>query len=177
MKYKFAYYSARYAIESEPSQLDCVFPVQQNIKGKGIFLQSRHPWPLYSSDFTFPTARWVPMQPTIIDQVLDLCTRYPLWLNGPRQCRIWSLPNTSTHNQHFQLNSWTSDLVCPVPYPLGQVPMYIFITDFKPFPHHLNWITSSSILSFKTLLDSHLYSSSPILQVVCLKVLHFWTFI
>ena len=45
------------------------------------------------------------MQPaTIFDPTLDLCTRYPLLLGGPRQCGIRSLPNTSTHGQHWESN-------------------------------------------------------------------------
>ena len=39
-----------------------------------------------SSDLPFPMARWVPVQPATIDLTLDLCTRYPLRLGGPRQC-------------------------------------------------------------------------------------------
>ena len=36
----------------------------------------------YSTDFAFPLARWVPMQPATIDPTLDLCTRYTLQLGG-----------------------------------------------------------------------------------------------
>ena len=64
-----------------------------------------------STDFTFPLARWEPMQPTTIDPILDLvCTRYPLWLGGPRQCGIRSLPNTLTHGQPWESNPRPSDL-------------------------------------------------------------------
>ena len=60
--------------------------------------------------FTFPVARWAPMQPATIDPTLDLCTRYPLQLGGPRQCGIRSLPDTSTHSQHWESNPRPSDL-------------------------------------------------------------------
>ena len=50
------------------------------------------------------------MQPATIDPTLDLCTRYPLRLGGLRQCGIRSLPNTSTHGQHWESNSRPSDL-------------------------------------------------------------------
>ena len=53
-------------------------------------------------------ARWVPMQPATIDPTLDLCTRYPLRLSEPRQCG--SLPDTSTHGQHWESNPRPSDL-------------------------------------------------------------------
>ena len=45
-----------------------------------------------------------------IDPTLDLCTRYPLRLGGPRQYRIQSLPDTSTHGQHWESNPRPSDL-------------------------------------------------------------------
>ena len=57
----------------------------------------------FSTDFTFPLARWAPMQPATIDRSLDLCTMYPLRLGGLRQCGIPSLPNTCTHNQSDNL--------------------------------------------------------------------------
>ena len=49
-------------------------------------------------------------QPATIDPTLDLCTRYPLRLGGPRQCGIRSLPDTSTHGQHWESNPRPSDL-------------------------------------------------------------------
>ena len=49
-------------------------------------------------------------QPATIDPTLDLCTRYPLRLGRPRQCGIRSLPDTSTHDQHWELNPRPSDL-------------------------------------------------------------------
>ena len=55
-------------------------------------------------------------QPTTIDPTLDLCTRYPLRLGGPRQCGIRSLPNTSTHGQHWESN--------PRPYTPSQINEY-----------------------------------------------------
>ena len=66
-------------------------------KDKGSCLESRLHDNACSTDFTFPLARWAPMQPATIDPTLDLCTRYPLQLGGPRQCGIQSLPDTSTH--------------------------------------------------------------------------------
>ena len=51
-----------------------------------------------STDITFSLARRVPMQPATINPALDLCTRYPLRLGGPRQCWIRSLPDTSTYD-------------------------------------------------------------------------------
>ena len=41
---------------------------------------------------------------------LDMCTRYPLRLGGPRQGGIRSLPDTSTHDQHWKSNPRPSDL-------------------------------------------------------------------
>ena len=79
-------------------------------KGKGSCLKSRLHDNACSTAFTFPMARWEPMQPVTVDPTLDLCTRYILQLGGPRQCGIRSLPNTSTHGQHWESNSWPSDL-------------------------------------------------------------------
>ena len=45
-----------------------------------------------------------------IDPTVDLCTWYPLRLGEPRQCGIWSLPDTSTHGQHWESNHRPSDL-------------------------------------------------------------------
>ena len=60
------------------------------------------------------------MQAATIDPTLDLCTRYPLWLGGPKQCGIQSLPDTSTHGQHWEANPRSSDLE-PTPYLLGHM--------------------------------------------------------
>ena len=79
-------------------------------KGKGCCLESRLHDNACLTDFTFPLARWAPMQPATIDPTLDLCTRYPLRLGGPRQCGITSLPDTSTHGQHWESNPRPSDL-------------------------------------------------------------------
>ena len=79
-------------------------------KGTGSCLESRLHDNACSTDFTFPLARWAPMQPATIDPTLDLCTRYPLQLGGPRQCGIWSLPNTSTHGQRWESNPTPPDL-------------------------------------------------------------------
>ena len=80
------------------------------VKCKGSCLESRLHDNACSTDFTFPLARWTPMQPATIDPTLDLCTRYPLRLGGPRQCGIRSLPNTSTHGQHWKSSPIPSDL-------------------------------------------------------------------
>ena len=50
------------------------------------------------------------MQPATIDLILDLCIRYSLRLGGPKQCGIQSLPDTSTHGQHWESNPRPSDL-------------------------------------------------------------------
>ena len=62
-----------------------------------------------SSDFIPPQAVGT-QQPASIDPTLDLCTRYPLWLGGPRKCGIHRLPNTSTHGQHWESHPRPSDL-------------------------------------------------------------------
>ena len=82
---------------------------EQN-KGKGSCLESRLHDNACSTDFTFPLARWAPMQPATIDPTLDLCTRYQSRLGRPRQCGIQSLPDSSTHGQHWELNPKPSDL-------------------------------------------------------------------
>ena len=46
----------------------------------------------YSADFTFPLARWSPVQFATIAQTFDLCTRYSLQLGGPRkrvECEVY----------------------------------------------------------------------------------------
>ena len=40
----------------------------------------------------------------------NLWSVHPLWLGGPRQCEIWSFPDTSTHNEHWESNSTFCDL-------------------------------------------------------------------
>ena len=94
-------------------------------KGKGSCLESRLHDNACSTDFTFALARWAPMQPATINPTLDLCTRYPLWLGGPRQCGIRSLPDTSTCGQHWES---TPDLLIlsAMPYPLGRMLPYRF---------------------------------------------------
>ena len=85
-------------------------PHQLESTGKGSSLESRLHDNACSTDFTFPLARWAPMQPATIDPTLNLCTRYPLQLGAPRQCGIQSLPDTSTHGQHWESNPKPSDL-------------------------------------------------------------------
>ena len=72
----------------------------------------RYRYLLKSPDISLylPPGRRHLQQPATIDPTLDLCTRYPLRLGGPRQCGIWSLPNTSTHGQHWESNPRPSDL-------------------------------------------------------------------
>ena len=80
------------------------------VKVRVVFLESRLHDNACSADFTFPLARWTPMQPATIEPTLDLCTRYPLRLGRPRQCGIRSLPDTSTYGQHWDSNPRPSDL-------------------------------------------------------------------
>ena len=73
------------------------------------------------------------MQPAIIDPTLEVCTRYSLRLGGLRQCGIQSLPDTSTHGQHWESNPRPFDLksnalsiwlhVLPVDTDLSQWPV------------------------------------------------------
>ena len=65
---------------------------------------------LCSSDFSSPGSG--AQQPATINPVFDLCTiyRYPLPLGGPRQCGKGSLPDTFTHDQHWELTPRPSDL-------------------------------------------------------------------
>ena len=48
-----------------------------------------------STDFTFPLARWAPMQPATTDPTLNLHTRYPLWLKWTQA--VWNVKFT----RHF----------------------------------------------------------------------------
>ena len=83
-----------------------------NNKDNGNYLESRLRDSACSADFTFPLARWAPMQPATINPTFDLCTRYPLRLGGPRQCGMQSLPNNSTHDQHWESKPTPSDPEC-----------------------------------------------------------------
>ena len=95
--------------------MECISFDKGKGEGKGSCLESRYPRYTCSSDVTFPLARLAPMQPATIDSTLDLCTRYPLRLGGPRQCGIQSLPDTSTIGQHWESNPRPSDQVqCPI---------------------------------------------------------------
>ena len=89
---------------------ECFLTVFAISKGRPICLESRYPRYTCSSDFTFPPGSGRPRQPATIDPTLDLCIRYPLRLGGPRQCGIRSLPNTSTHGQHWESNPRPSGL-------------------------------------------------------------------
>ena len=53
---------------------------------------------------TLPPLAVGAQQPVTTDPTLDLCTSYPLRLGGQRQCEIQSLPDTSTHCQHWESN-------------------------------------------------------------------------
>ena len=70
-------------------------------KGKGISLESKYPLTTHVLQ-TLPPLAVGAQQPATIDPTLDLCTRYPLRLGGPRQCGIQSLPDTSAHGQHWE---------------------------------------------------------------------------
>ena len=72
----------------EQCYLHCENTVHVIKKVKVVVLESRLHDNTYSVNFTFPLARWVPMQPAPIDPTSDLCTRYLLWLVEPRQCGI-----------------------------------------------------------------------------------------
>ena len=85
-------------------------PIHLATCSQGSCLVSRFHDNACSTDFTFPLARWAPMQPATIDPPLDLCTRYPLRLGRQRQCGIRSLPDTSAHGQHWESNPRSSDL-------------------------------------------------------------------
>ena len=97
--------------------LDIWWPdVKGKGKGKGSCLESRLYDNACSTDFTFPLARWAPIQPGTIDPTLDLCIWYPFWLGGWRQCGIQNLPDTSADGQHWESNPRPSDLrvQCPI---------------------------------------------------------------
>ena len=105
------------------------YPDKTDYKGTHIYLAARHPCLYIYLRFTFPLARWAPMQPAAISPTLDLCTKPPLWLGGPRQCRIRSFPDTSTLDQHWELNQEFLILnpMC-TPYPRVPIPnIYILI--------------------------------------------------
>ena len=55
-----------------------------------------------------------------IDPTLDLCTRYPVWLGGRRQCGVRSLPNAP---YVVNTGNGTPDLLIlsPTPYPLDHM--------------------------------------------------------
>ena len=99
---------------------DCYITWVSKGKGKGSCLESRLHDNACSTDFSFPLARRAPTQPATIDPTLDLCTRYPLQLGGLRQCGIRSLPDTSTHGQHWELNP-DLHFLSPMSYPLGHM--------------------------------------------------------
>ena len=100
------------------SAMVCYIQDTSQIKVVGSCLESRRHNNACSTDF--PLARWAPMQPATIDPTLDLCTRYPLWLGGPRQCGIRSFarhfhtPNTGNRTPDLLILSL-------MPYPLGHM--------------------------------------------------------
>ena len=87
---------------------------------------------------TLPPLTVGAQQPATIDPTLDLCTWYPLWLGGLRQCGVQSLPDTSSHGQHWELNPRPGipDLLILslIPYLLGHVLQQwtLDISDFGP---------------------------------------------
>ena len=128
-------------------------------KGKGSCFESRLHDNACSTDFTFPLARWVPMQPATIDPTLDLRTRYPLRLGGPRQCGIRSLPDTSTHGQHWESNPRPL-ILSPMPFPLDHMlPCVYFIT---PVPRPQAKTAISTFLS----VHDHTIVSNKELQII-----------
>ena len=76
---------------------------QSKGKGNGICLESRYPCDYTLLQTLLPLAVGT-QQPATTDPTLDLCTRYPLWLGGPGQCGIQSLPDTFKHGQPWELN-------------------------------------------------------------------------
>ena len=109
--------------------VDCI-----TLKDKGISLDSRHLWLriirfYLSSSKVDVYASSIDVQP--IDPTLDLCTRYPLLLDGPKQYGILSLLTllhvTSTGNQNPNLL-----ILCPIPCPLGLVSLkYKYLTGWS----------------------------------------------
>ena len=122
----------------------------QKVKGKGSCLESILHDNACSTDFTFPLARWAPTQRATIDPTLDLCTRYPLRLGGPRQCGIQSLPDTSTHGQHWELNPRPSDLESNALSTRLHAPKLMYITNSRGL-HAFS--TFSCACSHKPLLE------------------------
>ena len=124
------------------------------LKVKVVVLESRLHDNACSTDFTFPLARWVPMQPATIDPTLDLCTRYPLRLGGPRQYGMQSLPDTSTHGQHRESNPRPSDLESNALSTRPHAPTNIYLFNFlknvsnKP-PQNNRPQTSKQVLSLE----------------------------
>ena len=58
--------------------------------------------------------------------ICELTYQVPITAFGQRQCGMWSLPNTSTHDQHWELNTdlW---ILSQMPYPLGYVDKLCFL--------------------------------------------------
>ena len=83
-----------------------------------MFIESRLHDNACATNLTFNLARWAPIQPAIIDPILDPCTRYPYsWVDqGSVEYEVCSilLHMASTGNR-------TPDLLIlsPMPYPLG----------------------------------------------------------
>ena len=115
-----------------------IFGVQHKMQYKGICLESRYPRYTCSSDFTFPLAVGA-CGSLQLDPTLDLCTRYPLRLDGPRQCGIPSFPTllhmASTGNR-------TPDLLIlsPTSYPLGHMlPHWQHTMLFQTNPYNVSY--------------------------------------
>ena len=87
--------------------------ISQSLKGKGKGICSESIYPCdstCSSDLSSPGSRRTAPCNYWSNFVLDLDTRYPLRLGGPRQYGIQSLPDTSTHGKHWESSPRLSDL-------------------------------------------------------------------
>ena len=73
------------------------------------------------------------MQPEFINSNLDMCTRYPLRLGGPKQCGIGSLFYTSTHDKCWKSNPRPSDLESSALSTLSYDPMVLSTYPANPY--------------------------------------------
>ena len=75
-----------------------------NDGGKDICLEFRYPYHVTThARQTLPRLAVGTQQPSTNDLTLAVCTRYPLWLGGSRQCGIRSLSNAYTHGHYWEL--------------------------------------------------------------------------
>ena len=73
-----------------------------------------------------------PMAPVTIDPTLDLYTRYQLHeqQDGPRQYGVRSLPNTFTHDEHWELNPRPSYLELNALFTWPQLLLLMWLPEF-----------------------------------------------